>query len=360
MSSSIKAIIDPLVSAYQDATKTPGVAIAFHFQGKDHLLPYGHADVASGTEVTCDTIFEIGSMTKAFSATLLASQVGQGVISLHDAPYLRLPARVGEKGGNIKDVSYIQLATHTSTLHDTSEILKVHPSAQLFDGEAASKELIDWWIAHKANDGGCWQYSNTAFVTLGFAVVGPVDATGYQPYSELLGERITSVLGMSKTVVHASGPGVAQGYLHTANGPVAAKGTASDLKSSARDILAFLRANLGLWPGSVPADLAAAIAMTQKIYVDSPNACGQGGPPERFSMGLAWQVSEPDTDAAQYFKDGATGRGGFTSYMAFLPGKGIAIAVLTNLDDGGTLKPKQTPGKLANEILAALPAAFAK
>jgi len=360
MSSTIKSIIDPLVSAYQDATTTPGVAVALHYQGKDYLLPYGFADVENGTEVTSDTIFEIGSMTKVFSATLLASQVGQGTISLDDPPYLRLPARVGEYGGNIKDATYIQLATHTSTLHDTPEILKVHPSAQLFDGEAASKPLIDWWIAHQANEGGCWQYSNSAFVTLGFAVVGPVDAPGYQPYEDLLRDRITALLAMSNTVVHASGPGVAQGYRYTANGPVAAKGTASDLKSSARDILTFLRSNLGLWPGSVPAQLAAAIAMTQQIYVDFPVACGNGGKSESFSMGLAWQVSEPGTDAAHYAKDGATGLGGFTSYMAFLPGEGIAIAVLTNLDGGGKLTPKQSPAKLANEILAALPAAFAK
>ncbi len=360
MSNSIQSIIDPLVDAYQSATSTPGVAVALHYQGNDYLLPYGLADVTNGSDVTSDTIFEIGSMTKVFSATLLASQVGQGTISLDDPPYLRLPARVGEQGGNIKDVTYVQLATHTSTLHDTPEILKDHPSAQLFDGEAASKKLIDWWIAHKANDGGCWQYSNTAFVTLGFAVVGPVDAPGYQPYSELLDENITAMLGMSNTVLHASGPNVAQGYLLTSNGVVPAKGVASDLKSSARDILTFLRANLGLWPGGVPTGLADAIAMTQQIYVDSPVACGAGGKQESFSMGLAWQVNQPGTDAAQYGKDGATGLGGFTSYMAFLPGEGTAIAVLTNLDGGGKLKPKQSPAKLANQILAALSAAFAR
>ena len=360
MSHSIPSIIDPLVGAYQSATGTPGVAVALHFQGNDYLLPYGLADVANSTDVTADTIFEIGSMTKVFSTTLLASQVGQGVISLDDPPYRRLPARVGEQGGNIKDVTYIQLATHTSTLHDTPEILRDHPSAQLFDGQAASKKLIDWWIAHKANDGGCWQYSNTAFVTLGFAVVGPVDAPGYQPYEELLDEYITSVLGMSNTGAHVSGPGVAQGYLLTSNGVVPAKGVASDLKSSARDILTFLRANLGLWPGIVPTELAAAIAMTQQIYVDSPVACGAGGKQESFSMGLAWQVNQPGTATAHYAKDGATGLGGFTSYMAFLPGEGIAVAVLTNLDGGGKLEPRQSPPKLANEILTALPAAFAK
>lgn len=100
---------------------------------------------------------------------------------------------------------------------------------------------------------------------------------------------------------------------------------AADLKSIARDILLWLKANRRLMGRWIPLHLASAIRMTHQIwYRTSPNL--------RFDMGLAWQVQDKNPSLPRLFSKNG-GVGGFTCWVGFMPDLGIGLSILTNASD---------------------------
>lgn len=66
------SIINPDVSTFMANESIPGVAITLYYHGRAYFYNYGVANQASNQAVTSDTIFDLGSLTKAFTATLLS------------------------------------------------------------------------------------------------------------------------------------------------------------------------------------------------------------------------------------------------------------------------------------------------
>ena len=91
-----------------------GMAVALNLDGRTLLFNYGLADVARKTPITSDSLFNLASVGKAFTATLLAQAVKQGEVALED----RVAKYVTElkQGGDIRSVTLRQLASHTSGL----------------------------------------------------------------------------------------------------------------------------------------------------------------------------------------------------------------------------------------------------
>jgi Beta-lactamase len=156
--------------------------------------------------------------------------------------------------------------------------------------------------------------------------------------------------------IPASAP-VAQGY-ETKDGTLVATGRASDLYSTARDLLTWLEANLGVLV-AMPAEVAAALRWTHgdpaaggaPYFSGADNLdCGGVSQPLPFDMGLAWKITHDQP--AVWAKDGATSRGGGSAWVGFIPGTattpGSGIAVLANLDGAA-------PAHLGLAILRALP-----
>ena len=339
------AIINKLVAEYMTRTRTPGVAVALYADGQDGFFPFGHASLATQQPVTADTIFGIGSVTKVFTATLLAYQAGTGAKRLTDPLPGYLPADVTNPA--LEAVTLEMLATHTSGFPRDGG----GPAADaLFDNQPPSPELIHFWNTWSPTDpqnvecarcpvGTCWQYSNAGFVTLGFAVVGRPGPPRVPGYNGLLADLITTPLGMPATVaLIPPGASVAQGYRVDGRGPghplVPVDSQAADLKSSARDMRTWLKANLGT-PGSLPPPLSAALTLTQGIYFRGAQQCSTAGSIP-FDMGLAWQQHPlVDGGPVTYAKDGATSQGGYSCWIGFIPARQLGLAVLTNLIGGG-------------------------
>ncbi len=276
-----------------------------------------------------DTVFCIGSNTKVFTASLLAHQcTGPGATrTLDDLAAHSLPPRVESEGTVIKTITLRDLATHTSSFPD---FIPIEAHDTLFAGQPPPADQIQWWIDwdnklatigspnpcldHKP--GTCWNYSDWGFITLGFAVAD--SNRGVTPvYPDLLANVLTTPLGLTKTAANIT-PDV-QG--HDANGKVISTPPA-DLKSNVRDLLLFLRANLGVLDG-VPDRLQKALLFAQQVHwKDEP----------KHAMGLAWQLPPPKApdDPQLVWKNGEAG--GYTSYLGMLPSKRMAIAILTNSD----------------------------
>ena len=88
----------------------PGMAVGILAQGKSHFLFYGVASKTTGRPIDRDTLFEIGSLSKTFTATLASYAVVSGKLSLSDSPGKYLPWL---RGSHLDEVSLLNLGTHT-------------------------------------------------------------------------------------------------------------------------------------------------------------------------------------------------------------------------------------------------------
>ncbi|MGC2570276.1 MAG: serine hydrolase domain-containing protein, partial [Candidatus Nitrosopolaris sp.] len=79
---------------------------------------YGNISKANTTKVNGDTIFDIGSLTKTFTAILLADMVKRGIVNLDDPIEKYLPFNVTVPSYNGHKITLEDLATHTSGLPD--------------------------------------------------------------------------------------------------------------------------------------------------------------------------------------------------------------------------------------------------
>jgi beta-lactamase class C len=91
-----------------------GVAVAIRSSGRTLFFSYGQANAERKLPVGADSIFNLASVSKLFAATLLAQAVEQGELRLDD-PVADYVTELQE-GGDIRRITLLQLATHTSGL----------------------------------------------------------------------------------------------------------------------------------------------------------------------------------------------------------------------------------------------------
>src|SRR5262245_29005295 len=91
-----------------------GAAVVLRINGRTLLYNYGMANAAARRPVTSDSIFNLASVGKLFATTLLAQAVKKGEMSLDD-PVDKYVTEL-QKGGDIREVTVGQIASHTSGL----------------------------------------------------------------------------------------------------------------------------------------------------------------------------------------------------------------------------------------------------
>ena len=306
-----------------------GMAVAVHLDGRTLFFNYGLADMARKEPITSDSLFNLASIGKVFLATLLAQAVERGEVALDD-PVAKYVTEL-QQGGDIRNVTLGELATHTSGLHRTPQ--QYEPAHR---GAYKLPDFIRYLNSWKADDahmpGKQEIYSNSAFFLLALALQRRFDT----PIAKLMEARITSPLGMSSTampVPTANGRGqlapafrrrAVQGYNADARpvgepgnqlGPFNWPGT-GQIYSSARDMAVFLAANLGALPDHRPLQEAMALAQTGMFTVNP-----------RFTQALAWQVVH-NGDITFVDKNG--GLSNTATYIGMIPGKRLGIVVLSN------------------------------
>jgi CubicO group peptidase (beta-lactamase class C family) len=107
----LESIVDRAVQPVMLNYSIAGMAVGLTITGKQYLFNYGVASRATRKPVTDDTLFELGSITKTFTATLASYAQRTGSLSLADKTSKYLPSLQGSKFG---DVTLLNLGTHTS------------------------------------------------------------------------------------------------------------------------------------------------------------------------------------------------------------------------------------------------------
>lgn len=342
------ADIEQLVRKHVQPMLIPagGMAVALNLDGRTLFFNYGMADVARKTPITSESLFNLASVGKAFTATLLAQALKRGEVSLDD-PVAKYVTEL-QAGGDIRKVTLGMLASHTSGL--TRSPQQYEPWHR---GPYTLPDFIRYlnaWKADEAHQPGKQNiYSNTGFVLLALALQRRFD----QPMAQLMQARLLAPLGMTSTalpVARANGRRELTGELrrravqgYNSDGePVGEPGNqqgifnwpgTGQIYSSARDMARFLAANLGALPDNRPLQEAMALAQ-QGVFTVGP----------RFSQALAWQRVK---NGELLIVDKNGGLNNTSTYIGMIPQKRLGIVILANC--GG-----EPTTRLGREIMLAL------
>ena len=283
------------------------------------VIAYGSLEKGDKRPLDGDTLFEIGSITKVFTALLAADMAQRGELKLDDpiAKYLPPGTKVPERNG--RQITLVDLATHTSALPRMPNNFRSkdpeNPYAD-YTVEALYSFLSSYELPREI--GAKFEYSNLGFGLLG---QGLAHRAGMD-YEQLVVTRICDPLHMNGTRITLSAPlrqRLAAGHsadLVTVPGwDIPTLAGAGALRSSTNDLLSFLAAMMGYTNNP----LAAAQKTTLGISRPTGGAF--------IDSGLGW-VIDTRGGGQLIWKNGGTG--GYRTFIGYSPQTRVGIVALSN------------------------------
>jgi CubicO group peptidase (beta-lactamase class C family) len=281
------------------------------------IYAYGQTTLAGEQTVDENTVFEIGSTGKAFTALLLADMVAHNEVSFDDPIGQYLPNNIILPTRSERPITLIELATHTSGLPAIPDNLapadELNPYAD-YAVEQMYEALAQTDLTQATSSQ--YQYSNFGMGLLGHIL----SLRSGMSYEELVITRITDELNMPDTrVTLTTGmqSRLATGYREGEPFPLWDNPTlagAGALRSTVHDLLTFLAANMGL----IDSNLYEAMLVTH----EPRHHVG-----DSMQVGLAWHIRTQD-DIEIIEHHGATG--GYWSFAGFVKDQQIGVVVLSN------------------------------
>lgn len=294
----------------------PAMVVAVVDGKRSHV--YGFGKLANGKAPSADTIFQIGSITKTFTATLLAEAVDRGDVKL-DTPVSKLLPDFTIPSRNGKPITLGELAMQDSglpRLPGNLDMANVHDPYADYDA-AKLKDFLSKYKLQR-DPGASYEYSNLGVGLLGFALARRAGTT----YDKLLRSRIFKPLGMTSSSATFSMPLNADWAMgHDESGKPAkpwhldALASAGAINSTGADMLRYLEANLGQGHGALQAAMQLAHQPRRAIGGD-----------ER--IGLVW-MTRHDKDGDVVWHNGMTG--GYASFIGFSANGRHGVVILTNI-----------------------------
>jgi D-alanyl-D-alanine carboxypeptidase len=172
----------------------PGVSLAVVRDGKVVLAKgYGLANVELSVPATTDTVYELLSVSKEFTAAAILLLVEEGKVSLDET----VPKYLPDSPAAWKDVTVRHLLSHTSGITDYTDI---RPFFEMIRQDASPEELMKP-VKERPLDfasGTRWRYSNSNYYVLGMIL----ERVSGKKYADFLEERIFHPLGMMATQVN--------------------------------------------------------------------------------------------------------------------------------------------------------------
>ena len=340
---SVRETVDGVVPALMQREGIPGMAVAVIAGGEVCFCNYGVASRDTGAPVTNDTLFEIGSLSKTFTATLAAYAQEDGKLFLTDRVSRHLPALSGSR---FDQVSLTNLATHTTGGLPLQVPEKITNNAELFD------YLRHWEFV--ANPGTLRVYSNVGIGLLGVVVAEVL----HRPFEDAMEKNLFPKLGLTHSFIRVpedQAGRYAQGYT-TKDRPIRVSPGVLDaeaygIKSCSADLARYLMDHLavaasdGWLPGT---KMLHALAATRTGYYTAGELTQdliweQYPYPVELSRLLAGNADAmilgstpseplrpplPPQDDVWINKTGSTN--GFAAYVAFVPGRHLGVVLLAN------------------------------
>jgi len=334
----IRHAVDEAIQPMMAKNRIPGVAVGVIVDGKAQVFNYGVVSLETRQPVGNGTLFELGSVSKTFTATLASWAQVNHQLSLSDDVDKYLPELRGSQFGKL---SLLNLGTHTPG------VLPL----QVPDEIGNDAQLMSWFKAWRATykPGTYRTYTNPGIGTLGLITA---KAMG-EDFTSLIEGRLFPALGLKNSFIDvpaARKADYAQGYTKDGK-PIRLKGgelgaEAYGVKSTAADMVRFVEANM---------DMLKLDGSLQRAITDTHTGYFQAGP---MTQDLIWEQYpypvtlqslldgnstsmaldatpvakiDPPLEAKEDVWINKTGStNGFGSYVAFVPSRRVGIVILGN------------------------------
>jgi CubicO group peptidase (beta-lactamase class C family) len=315
---------------YRAARGVPGASAGVLIDGQLALAADGILSTATQVAANTDTVFQIGSITKLWTTTLVMQLLDDGLISLDEPLRTFLPEFVLADEAAAARVTIRHLLTHTSGFE-----------GDLFTDTGQGEDALEKYVATLASaaqvfaPGAMFSYNNTGFSVLGRLI----EKLRGQPFDEVLIDRIARPLGLDNVCpspFQAILRRAAVGHLDGPDGPEAAPLWAlarsnapagAMLAMTAHDLLAFARMHLdgGQAPDGTGILSPTSVAAMQQDQVTVPPTATMGD-----AWGLGWSIDHNTSGQVVHHDGGTIGQAAF---LRVVPERGLAVALLTNGGD---------------------------
>lgn len=312
--------------------RIPGASVAVLHDGAVHSAAAGYANIPAGVEADIDTVFDIGSITKVYTTTLMMMLVEEGLVAIDEPVGKYLPDLAIDHRPVREAVTIRTLLNHTSGIDGDF-------FAGAGSGDGALARFVDACadIPYLHDTGKFRAYSNT-----GFCIAGRViEVVSGKPFNDLLVERILRPLGTEKfgflanelmryrrAAGHRWDTATQRFTLPRAlRLDEASSPAGSILAMSAQDLLRFGRFHLdgGVTQSGQRLLGAARVAEMQAVHGEVP--------PSASLLRLGW-TSPKAADTFLLSHGGRTIEQ--TSFLGVIPDHGFALAILTNSGEGAS------------------------
>jgi CubicO group peptidase (beta-lactamase class C family) len=311
--------VDDYVSAQMHARRVPGLSLAVLREGRVMKAQgYGLANIELNVAATPETVYEVGSLTKQFTAAAVLLLVEEGKVALDE----KLTKYLGETGAAWGDVTVRQLLTHTSGIREFTTLPGFELSKRL------TPEQMDKAIAALPSvfpAGTNWLYSNTNYYLLGRIV----ERASRQRFDEFLEARILKPLGMTATRMADPRriiPQRAAGY-QWREGAWVNRDDAALADAFAAAALASNVVDLARWEAALDSRRLLKPESFDEMWRPARLASGKSYP-----YGMGWSVG---TFRGRRLLDHGGLMGGFSSYVARFTQERLTVIVLCNLGNTG-------------------------
>jgi CubicO group peptidase (beta-lactamase class C family) len=270
-----------------------------------------------GVALDRHTVLEIGSITKAFTGTLLAQMIVAGEVALDDPVAKFLPDSIVDTAQGDRPITLIDLATHTSGLPRLPGNLEVHDPANPYASylEANLLRFLDG-ITLQRDTSARYGYSNLGAGLLGYVLAQRAGGS----YGEVLTTRLLTPASLQDTRItlspamqHRLAIGHDGEGAPVSNWDLSILAGAGALRSTAEDMLSFLQDNM---------DPGAPLAEAYRLAREPRREAGPG-----MRVGLGWHIRAANGRSIVWHNGGT---GGYQSFAAFDPEAGTAVIVLSN------------------------------
>ncbi|MSU59081.1 MAG: class A beta-lactamase-related serine hydrolase [Pedosphaera sp.] len=308
--------VDDLIHGEMAKRRIPGVVVKIVQDGRDvKMATYGLANLELNVAMTANSVFEIGSITKQFTAACILLLQQEGKLSVED----KISKHLANTPAAWSNVTIRHLLSHTSGIKSYTGL----------DGFELTRRLTQAEFLRKLGaqplefaPGEAWKYSNSGFSLLGYIV----ENGGWKSYWSFLRERILEPLAMNSTTDRKPGSLITNrvsGYEQTNRLHINRDYDLTDVFSAGA--IASTIGDLAKWNAAL--DTERILSETTKKAAWSPHILN-GGKPTQYGYG--WFLET--VDGHRIVGHGGS-TSGFNASLQRFPDDQLAVIILTNTDE---------------------------
>ena len=319
--------IDRYVEAQIAKLHIPGLSLAIVRDGRVvKAKGYGLANLEHSIPARPDTVYEVGSASKQFTATAIMLLAGEGKVSLDD----RITKYFPDAPPHWSKITIRHLLTHTSGIQNHVAVpgyLRVFRTNLLFEATPGREELLEMFfkLPQEFEPGATWSYDNTGYFLLGWII----EKASGRRYWEFMNERVFAPARMASTRNTDTRPLVphrASGYEWVGsryeNRPV----LLPFIAFAAGSFLTTVE-DMAKWDAALHAQTVIKLEAQERMWTP---ARATGGAPASYDYGFGWFV---ERYGRRRLVQHSGGTPGFSSAFHRWVDDGVAIVLLTNHSD---------------------------